>query len=668
MAFWDNVRAVARSVAQFTPRVTYLGLPGMEAWGSSNLLPPYMGQDGYQSVVQLWRSQPHLRTVVSFRARNIAQLGLHVFDLKSDGSRERTRTGPLVQVLQDVDGQMTTYDLLFALSGDLDLYDRAFILVYYAPDGSPRIRRLPPAWVTPRYSGLDIDHYEVLVSFPDGGDPREVDVPADQMLYFQGLDPASTEGSSPTIETLRETLFEQSEAAKFRNQIWKRGGRVSAVIQRPADAPQWLPEEAKAFREDWYAKYTGNGPGAGGTPILEDGMTLNRIDFSAADQQYVEGAQLALSTVAEAFHINPTMIGGDSSTYSNIKAFRKMLYTEGLGPTLQQIQQRMNKDLPRILGLPAGEQFVEFNIEAKLSGDFEEQAAVLSSAVGAPWMAPNEARAKVNLPPKEGGDDLIVPLNVTQGGQASPRDSGEQNVNPASDEPDRVESAAPRPALKAATRPKDEDDSAEELRVFFERQGKSVLSSIGANPDDGWWNSERWDTALARIMRKHMTSMAVSAAMDVLPSWGKFDAAMMTHFLRKLSDARAQQYNDAVRDRLKDYIKSDDLDPKDYLNPDRAALRGRYVAHGLATFSKSLGSVESGKQNGARFKRWNTGSRPRSSHARMNGQEVPIDKAFTNGMMWPGYWTGRVDPDETAGCNCSIEIVYAPHLPSGELG
>jgi hypothetical protein len=38
-------------------------------------------------------------------------------------------------------------------------------------------------------------------------------------------------------------------------------------------------------------------------------------------------------------------------------------------------------------------------------------------------MTRNEARARLNLPHLEGADDLIVPLNVTQGGQASPTDS-----------------------------------------------------------------------------------------------------------------------------------------------------------------------------------------------------------------------------------------------------
>ena len=53
----------------------------------------------------------------------------------------------------------------------------------------------------------------------------------------------------------------------------------------------------------------------------------------------------------------------------------------------------------------------------------------MQSATGGPWMTRNEARAMQNRPPLEGGDDLIVPLNVIAGGQASPNDSGSQNID-----------------------------------------------------------------------------------------------------------------------------------------------------------------------------------------------------------------------------------------------
>jgi hypothetical protein len=42
-------------------------------------------------------------------------------------------------------------------------------------------------------------------------------------------------------------------------------------------------------------------------------------------------------------------------------------------------------------------------------------------------MTRNEGRALYNLPDLDEGEDLIVPMNVTEGGLASPRDTAPDN-------------------------------------------------------------------------------------------------------------------------------------------------------------------------------------------------------------------------------------------------
>ena len=394
------------------------------------------------SASQLWESQPHLRTVVSFRARNVAQLGLHVYRRSADGGRERDRTSPLARTLEWVNDEMTAYDLIFSLVGDHDLHDLAYWVVAESSD-SPAgwtIVRVPPGWVEIVWdTPFRVQKYRMALN------GKTVDVPAENVVRFGGFHPQSPMGASSTVEALKETLKEQTEATAFRKQLWRRGGRVSAVLQRPLDAPAWSKEAREAFREDWYAKYTGSGNFAGGTPILEDGMSLNRVDFSAADQQWVEAARLSLETVAAAYHVPAAMVGmGAEATFSNMRAFRKMLYTETLGPLLAQIESRINKDLIRRLGMDPAEYYVEFNIAEKLQGDFEEQAAVLSASTGRPWMTANEARGRMNLSRIDGGDELVIPLNVLAGGQASPRDSGSQNRVPNPVEDPRPKAVAPR--------------------------------------------------------------------------------------------------------------------------------------------------------------------------------------------------------------------------------
>ena len=93
-----------------------------------------------------------------------------------------------------------------------------------------------------------------------------------------------------------------------------------------------------------------------------------------------------------------------------------MLYGETLGPILAQVEARINTFLLPMLDM-GDEFYAEFNVAEKLQGDFEAQTQALQSSVGRPWRTANEARALQNLPAVEGGDDLVVPLNVLIGGQ-----------------------------------------------------------------------------------------------------------------------------------------------------------------------------------------------------------------------------------------------------------
>ena len=113
MAFWDFLKR-DQPIAYFTPNVTYIGAEDIHGVLLGDLTP-----------AQMWSTQPHLRTVVSFLARNIAQLGLHSF--QRDGEdRERDRASVFAATMRRPNEDQTAFDLVFALVGDLSLYDRAY--------------------------------------------------------------------------------------------------------------------------------------------------------------------------------------------------------------------------------------------------------------------------------------------------------------------------------------------------------------------------------------------------------------------------------------------------------------------------------------------------------------------------------------------------------------
>jgi hypothetical protein len=282
----------------------------------------------------------------------------------------------------------------------------------------------------------------------------------------------------------------------------------------------------------------------------------------------------------------------------------------------------------------------------------------LLESVGAPWLTRNEARARQNLPQVDGGDALVTPLNVLIGGQASPTDSGTQNEAPKARVADPLERAILKARVagaKSATGPQREK-VAEVLRAFFDRQGKAVLSRIGAGED--WWDGERWDKELAAdLMKVSHTLAALLGAKEAerLGYEDGYDPDMTVHFLKAVAADRAAGINATTKAQLDEQLAADSPDPAhvfDVASSDRATSAGKSVAGFVAGFA----SVEAAKQISKRegtspTKTWVTGPNPRASHAAMDGETVPVDEPFSNGMTWTGQ-----GGSEDAGCNCSTVI------------
>lgn len=612
-----------------------------------------LADDFTQDYAAIWRAQGSVRTTVDFLGRNIASLGLHTFRRVSDNDRERLLTHPLARLLARPNPATTPYRLMDGLVRDLAIFDRAYWLKMFTA-GTPWLLRLPPAAVTPVGSWLWPEAFEY-----NGTKGKKV-FPADQVVHFRGYAPEGDLAGSSPIESLRRVLSEEYEAGRMREQTLRNGARTSGYLERPAPAPgqqPWSDVARERFRASWRSQYTGGGPEAGGTPILEDGMKFVPASQTAKDLQYVEVRKLAREEVAAAYFIPPTMVGiMDSATFSNIKEQHKHLYQDTLGPWLTMISQELElqllPDFPDADGV-----YLEFNLEEKLRGSFEEQAAQLQAATGGPWMTRNEARAMRNLPAIEGGDELIVPLNVIEGGQASPQDSA----------PLPGAAAGPLRALKSGrgvrVKKPELTDSQRAAAVslfenYFKRQKAAVLSAMGAGGD--WWDGERWNSELSEDVYELARSLSGEMGSKQAEALGfdgtAYDVERTREFLKAVAARRAEWVNEATRAQLDEALEDEEPDAGAVFD---AAIEQRSGSAGgaLAATVGAFALTEAGRQlaRDRTVKTWRTTSGdPRASHAAMDGETVPIDSTFSNGLAWPG--DPAMGPDEVAGCQCTVDV------------
>ncbi|MFH0902314.1 MAG: phage portal protein [Pseudomonadota bacterium] len=368
----------------------------------------------------LYRTQSNVRSCVDFLARNIAQLGLHVFRRVSETDRQRLRDHPLAVLIGQPNGWTTRYRLINSLISDLGIYDNAYWWKLKSSTGRLVLVRVPPTAVD-AYGDLVPTGY--LLNFSAG---QKLVQPA-EIVHFRGYNPINgTVGLSP-LETLRRILAEEFAAGDYREYFWKNAARQNGIIERPREAPEWSDTARERFKSEFEALYSG-GPNSGRTAILEEGMIWKQMSFSAQESEYLAGRKLTREECARAYHIPLPMIGIlDNANFSNMQEAHKQLYQDCLGPWLAMTEDEISLQLLPDLGDTDGV-YVEFNIQEKLQGSFQEQVTAFQSAVGRPYMTADEARARLNMP-SLGGDAarLVTPLNVLVGGQASPRDSAPDN-------------------------------------------------------------------------------------------------------------------------------------------------------------------------------------------------------------------------------------------------
>jgi HK97 family phage portal protein len=630
---------------------------------------------------QIYESQPAVRMVVDFLARGVASMALQSFKRVGETDRKRLAPpdSPLAYLLEVAANPTTTgYRLIHGMISDRAIYDAAFWLkIRPGGPGSASapgyLRRIPPSRVVPVGGDwFEVDAYRIL------GNKGYLDVAAADMVAFTGYHPSDVRIGMSPIESIRTILAEEYAATEARAALWRSGWLASGWVKRPATAPPWTDTARERFEGD-FAAYQLNGPKSGGSPVFEDDMTWEQAGYSPKDAQYVESRRLTREETAAAYHIAPPLVGIlEHATFSNIKEQHIGYYVDTLGPWTISSEQEIDVQLvPDFYpAARAGKVYVEFNVNAKLKGDFEQQAVQLQAAVGGPYMTRNEGRARLNLPAIDGGDELITPLNVTAGGQASPQDSA---PNPADQNPANPNDPAPpkaelgRRTIRKAAPASDVDAHVAAFTALYERQRKSVLGKYAAAKSAGpnakavvevhdVFDINRWSGEFGADLYKLALPLSATVGYEVARQLtgdsAGYDPSMTLNYLAAQSSGTATSVNTVTRNEVATALTAHDVEAAlAAVFATAIAVRALSGGRAQATAVSSWTTYEAGKQYGqpAR-KRWVTGAHPRESHAAMNGQTVGLDEHFSNGARWPADAI-NLGVDEVAGCNCDLVII-----------
>ena len=603
------------------------------------------------SIRGVWESQPSVRKVVSFMASTVAALPWRVYRAE-DGGRERLYDSPAETLVRRPTRFTSSADLVTGLALDWLLYGSACAVLV-----DEEIVRVPAPLLM-----LSTDVFGRVndVATVAGGETVSLsDLP---VALMHGWDPDGSGAVAP-VRTLRALLAELSEAEGWRRRMWTDVPRVSAQVTRPKDAPRWSDEKRERFLQamaDFKSSTSG-----GSIPVMEDGMKLESAPQVQPDLSSASSVRtLTDIEVAGYFGVPPELLGMREANYGGYAALRRDLYTRVLGPLIGRIEDALNAEIvPALAGGDTSVYGVLDRTEAQ-DGTLLERVQALQSATGGPVMTRAEARERLDLPYLEGTEELIVPLNVIQGGQASPTDSGSQNLNGSDtnqlDHRQQDEAAEEGKSLSPKARMV--------LKAVTSRPSPSILEQMRRAYVDELQReglSEAAVEALADRIEPFLAEQAIEAANGVILRSGTgtetIGRGAIRNYIRQMAEGKADAAAEAAM-RLLGAVSGDDAAQdtaretiEDILSEDRLGL----WADASTKDATGFGSQEGARRSGAVRKMWvhNGSSHPRADHAAMNGETVDMDDTFSNGMRWPHDWGGG-DADDIVGCNCDIAYAW----------
>lgn len=278
----------------------------------------------------------------------------------------------------------------------LDPWRPEFTTTYMGPNGQLRYRYSPNAGPgNPMGENQDVSWEEVFVVVD-----RTMD----------GYTPLSR------IQYGATSMGQAISAERAATLAWKNGFRASGILT----IAQWLkPDQRDAYKRI-VNEFVGTGVGDGtdkqfGVMVAENATKFEQLNLKPQDLELLSSRRFSVEDICRWYDMPPILIGhsaeGQTMWGSGIEQIILGWQKLSLAPICRTIEQEIwrqvltNED--RVGGI-----FCEFNLDALMRGDSAARSTFYSQMSQNGIMTRNEIRAKENLPPKEGGDQLTCQSNL----------------------------------------------------------------------------------------------------------------------------------------------------------------------------------------------------------------------------------------------------------------
>lgn len=346
---------------------------------------------------------------------NIAGMPFTVFERIGADGRRPLDDHPLARVFRAPNPEVTPFEFIGSLAGDLALHGNFYGEILAGPRGPiDRIWRLEPEYVAIERMG----NRELVFRYREPGVP-ERRLSASQVWHVRRLPLIDNlKGASP-IDQGRETISTALALRDF----------AARFFANDATPPYWLKhpgnfkdaESRENFLRALKRWLTGSNRH---TPaVFEHGIEPHKLGTTNEEAQFLETRQALDLALARIWHMPPHKVGIlDRATFSNIEQQALEYVVDTLTPWLELIEASIDTHLM----LNAERFFFEFNVAGLLRGDIKTRFEAYATARQWGWLSVNEVRRLENMNGiGPAGDIYADPPNVGRRAGAGGQDAAQ---------------------------------------------------------------------------------------------------------------------------------------------------------------------------------------------------------------------------------------------------
>ncbi|WP_168189459.1 phage portal protein [Paludisphaera borealis] len=232
------------------------------------------------------------------------------------------------------------------------------------------------------------------------------ELPPEKVLHFKNYACCGDNGDSPLLIG-RPALALYTSAEAYAQTTYSNGGNMRGYLMTDQDM---TVEEVEAYLSAMVDEH-GGVTNANKIGLLQGGMKWMATSFSPEAAQLVASRTFAIQDVCRLFSLPPHKLAEmSSSTFGNIEEQNRQYVDMTLMSWITMIEAECNLKLFSQLERDAG-YCVMHDLEVLLRGNALAQAQADREYVTSGIKSVNEPRARLGLPPVDGGDAHIIQSN-----------------------------------------------------------------------------------------------------------------------------------------------------------------------------------------------------------------------------------------------------------------